>query len=150
MVDKLFFEDFVVGQRFRSAARQVTAEEIKAFAAQFDPQPFHLDEAAAQATFFKGLAASGWHTAAITMRLLVDGGMPIAGGIIGAGMDEMRWPRALRPGDVACVESEVIEVRSSDSRPGFGWLKVKSQTLNQDGQAVQVTVANLLAPRRAA
>jgi acyl dehydratase len=147
-MDPLYFEDFAVGQVFRSAARRVTADEIKAFAAQYDPQPFHLDEAAAGSSFFRGLAASGWHTAAMTMRLLVDGGLPIAGGIIGAGADELRWPRALRPGDTLHVESEVIETRESASRPGSGWVKARSTTRNQDGEAVQVLTANLVVPRR--
>jgi acyl dehydratase len=147
-MDALYFEDFTVGQVFRSAARAVTAEEIKAFAADFDPQPFHLNEAAAATSFFKGLAASGWHTAAMTMRLLVGSGLPIAGGIIGAGTDELRWPRAVRPGDTLHVETEVIETRESASRPGTGWIKARSTTKNQDGEAVQVLIANLIVPRR--
>src|SRR5207247_9425630 len=93
-----YFEDFTVGQTFGSGRILVEPERIKSFAAEFDPQPFHLDEAAAGRSIFGGLAASGWHTAALTMRLLVDSGIDPAGGIIGAGFDEVRWPRPVRPG----------------------------------------------------
>ena len=144
----LYFEDFSVGQKFRSGSVSVDTPAIKSFAAQFDPQPFHLDETAAQATLFRGLAASGFHTAALTMRLLVDGGAPIAGGIIGAGMDELRWPRPVRPGDTLHTESEVMEMRPSRSRPE-GFIKMRTTTLNQNDEPVQVMVANLLVPRRA-
>ena len=147
-MDRLYFEDFSVGQVFRSGEHRLTAEEIKGFASQYDPQPFHLDEKAAAGSFFRGLAASGWHTAAITMRLLVQRGLPIAGGVIGAGADELRWPRAVRPGDTLHVESEVLETRSSASRPESGWVKARSTTRNQDGDAVQILVANLIVPRR--
>lgn len=147
---KLFFEDFTVGQVFRSGSLRVDAAAIKAFAAQFDPQPFHLDEAAAEATLFGGLAASGWHTAALTMRLLVDGGAPIAGGIVGAGTDEMRWPRPVRPGDELRAESEVLEIRPSRSRPREGFIKLRTTTFNQNDEPVQILVANLLVPRRPA
>jgi acyl dehydratase len=147
---KLYLEDFAAGQIFRSASLRVDTAEIKGFATQYDPQPFHLDDTAAQATLFGGLAASGWHTAALTMRLLVDGGAPIAGGIIGAGTDELRWPRPVRPGDELRVESEVLEVRPSRSRPQQGLVKLRSTTLNQNDEPVQIMVANLLVPRRAA
>src|SRR5215813_6939500 len=113
----LYFEDFEVGQVYRSGELPVDTAAIKAFATQFDPQPFHLDEAAAKGTLFGGLAASGFHTAALTMRLLVDGGAPIAGGIIGAGLDELRWPRPVRPGDRLRTESEVVEIVPSKTRP---------------------------------
>jgi acyl dehydratase len=146
----LYLEDFAVGQVFRSGSLCVNAGAIKDFAAQFDPQPFHLDDAAAKATMFGGLAASGWHTAAITMRLLVDGGAPIAGGIIGAGTDELRWPRPVRPGDELRVESEVLEIRPSRSRPMQGMVKMRTTTLNQNGEPVQILIANLLVPRRQA
>ena len=145
---KLYLEDFVIGQTFRSASRRITEAEIKAFAAQFDPQPFHLDDAAAKATMFSGLAASGWHTMALTMRLLVDGGAPIAGGIIGAGAEELKWPRPVRPGDELTVESEVLEIRPSRSRPTQGLIKMRSTTFNQSGEPVQIFTANLLVPRR--
>lgn len=145
----LYLEDFAAGQVFRSGSLTVTAEDIKAYAAQFDPQPFHLDESAAKASLFGGLAASGWHTASLTMRLLVDGGAPIAGGIIGAGTDELRWPRPVRPGDRLRVESEVLEVAPSRSRPEQGRMRLRSTTLNQNDQPVMVFIANLIVPRRA-
>jgi acyl dehydratase len=143
-----YLEDFAVGQKYTTASTRVEAADIKAFASKYDPQPFHLDEAAAAKTFFGGLAASGWHTAALTMRLLVEGEMKPAGGIIGAGFDEFRWPRPVRPGDTLRVESEVLEVRESKSRPQQGMIKVRTTTLNQDGEAVQVFVGNLVVPRR--
>jgi len=143
-----YLEDFAVGQKYATASTRVEAADITAFASKYDPQPFHLDEAAAAKTFFGGLAASGWHTAAITMKLLVEGEMKPAGGIIGAGFDEFRWPRPVRPGDTLRVESEVLEVRESKSRPQQGMIKVRTTTLNQDGEAVQVFVGNLVVPRR--
>jgi acyl dehydratase len=114
----LYLEDLSVGQRFESAKRTVSTEEIKEFAARFDPQPFHLDEKAAEGTLLGGLAASGWHTAAVTMRLLVDGNA-IAGGVVGAGV-EIAWPRPTRPGDTLQVFSEIVEVTPSRSRPFRG------------------------------
>ena len=144
---ELYLEDFTVGRRFTSATRQIDADQIKAFAAQFDPQPFHTDEAAAQASFFQGLAASGWHTAAITMSLLVKSGMPIAGGLIGAG-GEISWPRPTRPGDVLQVESEILAVTPSRSRPGRGMITVKSETRNQNGEVVQVLTSKMLVWRK--
>jgi acyl dehydratase len=143
-----YLEDFSPGQTFGSGRLTIDAERIKSFAAEFDPQPFHLDEAAARETIFKGLAASGWHTAALTMRLLVEGELKPAGGIVGAGFDEFRWPRPVRPGDELRVESEVLEVRPSKSRPDQGVIKVRTTTLNQNGEAVQVNVGNLIVPRR--
>ncbi len=144
MTKLLRFVEFQVGQVFRSPEHTVTAEEIKAFAAQFDPQPFHLDDAAAAAGPFKGLAASGWHTTAITMRLLVEGGMPIAGGIVGAGIDDLRWHRPVRPGDTLHVECEVLEVIESRSRPGQGRLRVAKRTMLPDGTLVQSLIATLV------
>jgi acyl dehydratase len=148
-MDKLYLEDFTVGQRFISEPHQIDADQIKAFASQFDPQPFHLDEAAAKASFFQGLAASGWHTASITMSLLVKSGMPIAGGLIGAG-GELQWPRPTRPGDVLQVESEVLEVKPSRSRPERGMITVKSETRNQNGEVVQILTSRMLVWRRPA
>lgn len=145
-----YLEDFAVGQTFGSGRLRLDAARIQSFAAEFDPQPFHLDEAAARGTFFRGLAASGWHTAAATMRLLVDGDFRPAGGIIGAGFDELRWPRPVRPGDELRVESEVLEVRPSQSRPGQGLIRVRTTTFNQHGEAVQIMVGHLLVPRRPA
>ncbi len=123
-----YLEDFVAGQRFGSGRLRVDAQRIKAFAAEFDPQPFHLDEAAARDTIFRGLAASGWHTAALTMRLLVESEFKPAGGIVGAGFEEFRWPRPVRPGDELHVESEVLEVRPSKSRPNQGLVKLRMIT----------------------
>lgn len=134
-----------LGQKFVSATFALDAQQIKAFAAQYDPQPFHLDEDAAQATFFGGLAASGWQTAAITMRLLVGSGMPLPDGIIGAG-GEINWPQPTRPGDILQVLSEVIEIKPSRSRPGRGIATVRSETVNQRGEVLQVFVAKLVAP----
>jgi acyl dehydratase len=146
----LYLEDFRPGQKFGSGRMRVEAERMKSFAAEFDPQPFHLDEGTARDTFFKGLAASGWHTTAMTMRLLVDGAFKPAGGIIGAGFEELRWPRPVRPGDELHVESEVLEVRPSKSRPDQGLIKVRTTTLNQNDEPVQVFVGNLIVPRRPA
>ncbi len=143
-----YLEDLAPGQRFGSGRLTVTEADIIAFATTFDPQPFHLDEAAARGTIFRGLAASGWHTAALTMRLLVDSEFRPAGGIIGAGMDELRWPRPVRPGDTLRVEVEVLETRPSRSRPDQGLVKTRTTTLNQRDEPVQVLVANLLVPRR--
>jgi acyl dehydratase len=143
----LYLDDIAAGQRFTSGSLTVDAEAIKAFARQFDPQPFHLDEAAAADSLFEGLAASGWHTAALTMRLLTEGGAPIAGGVIGAG-GEIAWPRPTRPGDVLTVVSEVIEVKPSKSRPDRGMVTLRSETRNQNGEAVQVLTAKLVVPRR--
>jgi acyl dehydratase len=145
-----YLEDFAPGQTFGSGRLRVDAERIKSFAAEFDPQAFHLDEAAARGTLFGGLAASGWHTAAITMRLLVDGELKPAGGLVGAGFDEFSWPRPVRPGDELRVESEILDVRASKSRPGQGLIKVRTTTLNQHGDPVQITVGNLVVPRRPA
>ena len=145
---KRYLEDFTVGQTFGSGQLKVDTEQIKAFAAEFDPQPFHLDENAARNSIFRGLAASGWHTAALTMRLLVESEIEPAGGIVGAGFDEFRWPRPVRPGDELHIESEVLEVRASRSRPNQGLIKVRTTTLNQRDEAVQVQIANLIVPRR--
>ena len=145
-----YLEDFAVGQTFGSRRLRVEKERIKTFAAEFDPQPFHLDEEAARRSMFRGLAASGWHTAAMTMRLLVESELKPAGGIIGAGFDEFRWPRPVRPGDELHLESEVLEVRPSKSRPEQGLIKVRTTTKNQKGEPVQVSVGNLVVPRRPA
>lgn len=145
-----YLEDLTPGRKFGSGRLRVEAERIKSFAKEFDPQPFHLDDAAAHDTLFRGLAASGWHTAAMTMRLLVDGELRPAGGIVGAGFEELSWPRPVRPGDELRVESEVLEVRASKSRPGQGLIKVRTTTLNQNGEPVQVMVGNLVVLRRPA
>src|SRR6202140_1349176 len=145
-----YLDDFAVGQIFGSGRMRIDEDRIKTFAAEFDPQPFHLDAEAARKSLFGGLAASGWHTAALTMRLLVESEIKPAGGIVGAGFDELRWPRPVRPGDELRIESEVLEVRPSKSRPGQGIIKVRTTTLNQNGEAVQIFVGNLVVPRRPA
>jgi acyl dehydratase len=146
----LYFEDLAVGQTFGSGNVTVERDRLKAFAAEFDPQPFHLDEQVAGASTFGDLVASGWHTAALTMRLLVEGDLRIAGGLVGAGVEDLRWPRPVRPGDTLRVQSEVLEVRPSSSKPDRGVARVRSTTLNQDGQPVMVQVATLIVPRRPA
>jgi acyl dehydratase len=144
----LFLEDLHVGQRFSSASHTVDEAQIKTFAAQFDPQPFHMDAEAARATLFAGLAASGWHTAAITMKLLVESGLPLKGGIIGAG-GEISWPKPTRPGDTLTVLSEIEEITPSRSRPDRGTIRVRNETRNQHGEIVQLLVGKLIVPRRA-
>src|SRR5277367_3596432 len=143
-----YLEDFAVGQTFGSGRLRIDRERALAFAAEFDPQPFHLDEAAARRSIFGGLTVSGWYTAAVTMRLLVETELKPAGGIVGAGLDELRWLRPVRPGDELNVECEVLEVRPSKSRPDLGLIKVRLTTLNQNREAVLVSVGNLLVPRR--
>ena len=143
----LFLEDLRVGQRFSSGAHTIDAAQIKAFATQFDPQPFHLDGEAAKATLFGGLAASGWHTAAITMKLLVESGLPLGAGIIGSG-GEISWPKPTRPGDTLSVVSEVEEVNPSRSRPDRGMIRVRSETRNQRGETVQILTSKLVVPKR--
>lgn len=143
-----YLEDYAAGQKFGSGRIHVDKERIKAFAAEFDPQPFHLDEALASDTFFRGLAASGWHTAAMTMRLLVEGELKPAGGILGTGFDEFRWPRPVRPGDELHLECEILEVRPSKSRSDQGLIKLRTTTLNQNNEPVQIQVGNLLVQRR--
>jgi acyl dehydratase len=145
----LYFEELFVGQRFSSGSYVLQEEDIKAFASQFDPQPFHLDGTAARASLFRGLAASGWHTAAITMRLNVEAGLPLAGGIIGSG-GEIQWPRPTRPGDTLHVESEILEIVPSRSKPDRGSITVLSKTLNQHGEVVQELKVRLIVFRRAA
>jgi acyl dehydratase len=147
-LSRRYLEDFALGQTFGSGRLRIDKERIFAFAAEFDPQPFHLDEAAARHSIFGALAASGWHTAAVTMRLLLDSELKPAGGIIGAGLDECRWPRPVRPGDELRIECEVIEVRPSKSRPEQGLIKLRTTTLNQDGETVLMHVLNLVVLRR--
>jgi acyl dehydratase len=146
--EPLYFDDLHVGQRFVSDTHLIDEAQIKAFAKQFDPQPFHLDAEAAKDTLFKGLVASGWHTAAISMRLLVASGLPIAGGLVGAG-GEIAWPKPTRPGSILQVESEIVELRTSRSHPDRGVATVRNETHNQLGEIVQVFIAKLIVPRRA-
>ncbi len=145
----LYLEDLPVGKTFTSSSLEVETAEIIAFAGQYDPQPFHLDDAAARQTVFGGLAASGWHTAAMTMRLLVGDGAMVAGGIVGVGA-EVAWPRPTRPGDVLTVFSEVTENTPSKSKPDRGMITLRSETRNQRGEVVQILIAKLVTPRRPA
>ena len=147
-MNKTFLEDLAPGQVFTSDARAVVdAAAIKRFAGEFDRQPFHLDEAAARPTFFKELVASGWHTTALTMQLIVKT-LPLSHGIIGSGVDELRWPRPVRPGDTLRLHCEVLDVQPSRLRPSRGMVRIRMTTLNQDDEPVQTMVANLLAFQR--
>ena len=146
-MDTLYLDDLSVGQRFVSGTHTMDAAEIRQFAARYDPQPFHLDDAAARGTLFGGLVASGWHTAGTTMRLIVNGGLPIAGGILGTG-GELLWTRPVRPGDTLHVECEVLEVTRSRSKPDRGTAVIRCLTLNQDGETVQSFTPKIIVPRR--
>lgn len=146
---KRFFEDFRVGDSFAGGSILVSEETIVAFAREFDPQPFHLDREAARTSLFGELVASGWHTAAMTMRLFATSEIGIVNGIIGGGVEQLSWPRPVRPGDRLTLRSEIMEARPSRSRPDRGMLKVRVDTLNQDGEIVQTFIANLVAMRRA-
>ena len=141
-----YLDDLSLGQVFRSGVHRVDAEQIKAFARLYDPQPFHLDEEDAKDTFFAGLAASGWHVAAITMKLLTDGAAPLAGGVIGGGA-EIAWPKPTRPDDVLQVTSEVIAIAPSRSRPDRGMITLRSETRNQNGEIAQTLTAKLIVPK---
>ena len=147
MPAKLYLEDLHVGQRFTSDTFVITEERIKSFAEEFDPQPFHIDEAAAQNTVFRGLAASGWHTAAVAMKLMVNGGLPLGNGIIGMG-GELAWPKPTRPGDTLHVESEVLEIMPSKSKPNQAVVRVRSTTLNQNGDVVHQFTSKVLVFKR--
>ncbi|HYR22771.1 MAG TPA: MaoC family dehydratase [Chthoniobacterales bacterium] len=142
-----YFEDLKAGDRFESDRYKVTEEQIISFAREFDPQPFHLDSAVADRTMFKGLIASGWHTAAITMRLFVQT-LNFAEGAIGLGVDELRWPNAVRPGDVLQVETEIVDLRESRSKPSHGIVRLRNVTTNQRGEVVQTMFASALVLRR--
>jgi acyl dehydratase len=145
-----YFEDLTPGLTFRTGTRTLDAASIVAFARDYDPQPFHTDAAAAKSSFFGELVASGWHTMATTMRLIVDGEFKPAGGVIGGGVDEFRWPIPVRPGDTLTVVSEVVESRPSKSRPEIGMVRVRHSTLNQTGETVQTFIANHVVQRRPA
>ena len=144
---RLYLEDLSVGQRFTSGRYEMDAQRMKEFAAEFDPQPFHLDEAAGAQSLFKGLAASGWHTAAATMRLLVEGEMALADGIVGVG-GEINWPRPTRAGDTLQVESEVLEIIPSRSKPQQAMVKIRNTTVNQNGEVLQVFTASVVVFKR--
>jgi acyl dehydratase len=143
----IYLEDLAVGQRFTTASHALDEEQIKAFAAAYDPQPFHLDREAAKLSIFGDLVASGWHTAAITMRLLVETGLPLAGGLIGV-EGSLRWPRPARPGDVLTVTAEVTGLKPSRSRPELGTAEIKAETRNQAGDVLQVFTATLVVQRK--
>jgi acyl dehydratase len=143
-----YFEDYTVGQTFLTGSHRIDKDQIVTFAKQFDPQFYHLDEEAAKNSPFKGLAASGWHTAAITMRLMVDGEFKPAGGILGVGFDELSWTRPVRPGDELYVKSEILEARPSKSKNDRGAIRVRNTTFNQNDEVVQMFTANLIVPRR--
>jgi acyl dehydratase len=142
-----WFDDLTLGMRFRSRTQRVTREDIKQFASQFDPQPFHLDEAAAELTPLRGLAASGWHTAAIAMRLVVEvrpfGPHPL----LGIGVDELRWLAPVRPDDTIYIEGEVVELTPSRTNPQ-GVVRVKWTAFNQHGEPVYTFTPIGIVPRR--
>ena len=146
MPQELYFEDFYVGQTFHSVGSlKVTADEIKEFGQKYDPQPFHLDEAAGEGSFFKGLAASGWLTAAMVMRLRVES-IRVFGGMIGAGVEEMRWTHPVRPGDTIRTEIEVVGVRHSNNRKDYGIVRTRTLAYNQENIVVLRSTVNFLAP----
>lgn len=145
----LYFDDLTVGQTFTTGTITLDEAALKAFAAQYDPQPFHLDDAAAKGTIFGGLAASGWHTAALTMRMMVDSSLKIAGGLVGMGGD-ISWPRPTRAGDVLQLTIEVLEMKASRTKPDRGTVKVRMTTKNQKGEPVQVATITMMVPRKAA
>ena len=148
MAQDLYYEDFYIGQKFQSAGSyKVTAEEIKEFGQKYDPQPFHLDEAAGEGSFFKGLAASGWLTAAVVMRLRVQS-IKVFGGMIGAGVEEMRWTEPVRPGDTIRTEIEVVGVRKSSTRKDLGIVRTTTLAYNQNDKVVLRSTVNFLAPLR--
>src|ERR1700730_424059 len=147
MDEQRYFEDLKIGDRFKSGTYKVTEEQIVSFAHEFDPQPFHLDVAVADKTMFGGLIASGWHTAAITMRLFVQT-LNFAEGAIGLGVDELRWPTAVKPGDELQVEVEIVDLRESRSKPTHGVVRLRYVTTNQQGQVVQTMMASALVLRR--
>jgi len=142
-----YFDDLKIGDRFKSGPLAVTEKEVIEFAHKFDPQMFHLSRNRAERTIFKGLIASGWHTAAISMRLFVRT-LNFAEGAIGLGVDELRWPNAVRPGDVLTVETEILELRASRSRPGHGIIRLRNLTTNQRGEVAQTMLASAMVPRR--
>jgi acyl dehydratase len=143
----LYYDDLAIGTRFTSRELLVSLDDVLSFARSFDPQPAHLDPEGAKATFFGEHVASGWHTCALTMRLIYES-VPLEGGVIGGGSDELRWPKPLRPGDTIHVETEVAEMRTLKSRPGLGLVRIRTTTLTQRGDAVQTMMPNLFVPIR--
>lgn len=147
-MSELYLEDLHVGDRFGSDTIAVTEESIIAFAREFDPQAFHLDAKAAEKSIFKGLSASGWHTAAMSMKLFITGELKIAGGSIGLGVDELRWPQPVRAGDVLRLETEILDARASRSKPDRGIIRIRNVTTNQRGEIVQTFMAFVMVQRR--
>lgn len=145
----MYYEDLAIGRAYRTASIDVTADEVASFAARYDPQPFHLDPVAAKQSVFGGLVASGWMTAALTMRLMVQSEFNFGTGVVGLGVDTLKWPRPVFPGDRLTATIEVAAMRTSESKPGFGIVKLKTTTANQDGEIVQVMVSNVLVRRKA-
>jgi acyl dehydratase len=146
-MEQRYFDDLKAGDRFQSETFEVPAKSIIEFAEKFDPQKFHLNAKSAERSIFKGLIASGWHTAAITMRLFVKT-LSFAEGAIGLGVDELRWPNAVRPGDMLRVETEILETRLSRSKPSHGIIRLRNVTKNQRGEIVQTMTAHAMLPRR--
>jgi acyl dehydratase len=144
---EVYFDDLKPGDRFESETFAVPAQAIIEFAEKFDPQKFHLNAKSAERSIFKGLVASGWHTAAITMRLFIKR-LNFAEGAIGLGVDEIRWPTAVRPDDVLRVVTEILETRLSKSRPNVGIIRLRNTTYNQRNEVAQTMTANALVPRR--
>jgi acyl dehydratase len=150
MTDR-YFEDFAVGQVHKPSGRaRVEKDEVIAFAKKFDPQPFHLSEEGGRQSIFGRMVASGWHTAALTMRLVASSEYQAVSGTIGMGFDGLRWPMPVYPGDELRIETEVLELRPSTSRPDRGLMKIRTTTLNQNGEVVQELIANAMVPRRPA
>ena len=146
--NSMFYEELVIGRAYRSGSIEVTAEEITTFAARYDPQPFHLDPVAAAQSVFGGLVASGWLTASLTMRLMVLSEFKFGRGVVGLGIETLRWPQPVRPGDVLTATVEIAAMRTSESKPDYGVVKIRTTTTNQRGETVQVMVSNVLVPRR--
>ena len=142
-----YYDDLKAGDRFKSAPLEVTEKQVIEFAHKFDPQMFHLNPKSAERTIFKGLIASGWHTAAMTMRLFVQT-LNFVEGAIGLGVDELRWPNVVRPGDLLTVETEIVDLRPSRSKPDYGIIRLRNVTTNQRGEVVQTMLASAMVPRR--
>lgn len=145
---QMYYEDLVVGRVYTTGLIEISAEEAATFAARYDPQPFHVDLAAAQQSVFGGIVASGWLTAALTMRLMVEGALGVGGGVVGLGVDLLRWPQPVRPGDTLTALVEVMTMRVSESKPAWGVVKLRTLTTNQTGAVVQEMLSNILVPRR--
>lgn len=144
----MYLEDFIAGTRYEAGPITVDQDEVIAFATRYDPQPFHTDPDAAKTTLFGGLAASGWMTASLTMRMLVLSGHAPTGGFIARQVEALEWPRPTRPGDTLRAVSEVVDVLPSKSKPDRGMIRMRTETRNQNDEVVQVFQALLVVPRR--